>query len=61
MGPVVRCFWNGVPAKEVWIRLLGLALHLWKELFSLYGTGVEVLLWWMKISLRIEIVNGLDL
>lgn len=26
-----------------------------------YGTGVEVLLWWMKISLRIEIVNGLDL
>ena len=39
--PEVGCFRSGFHAKEMWVRLLGLPLHLWsKELFKLVGDEV---------------------
>ena len=38
--PEVGCFSNGVFAREVWVRVVGLPLHLWnREVFKLIGDG----------------------
>ena len=37
-GLEVGCFWNGSHAKEVWVRVAGLPLHLWsREVFKRIG------------------------
>ena len=41
-APEVGCFQSGFYTNEVWVRLLGLPLHLWsKESFKLVPTVVE--------------------
>ena len=38
--PEVGCFCNKVSAKEAWVRVVGLPLHLWsREVFKLIGDG----------------------
>ncbi|RVW49309.1 hypothetical protein CK203_073238 [Vitis vinifera] len=38
--PEVGCFCNGAFASEVWVRVVGLPLHLWnREVFKLIGDG----------------------
>ena len=38
--PEVGCFGNEVKAKEAWVRVVGLPLHLWsREVFKLIGDG----------------------
>ena len=38
--PEVGCFSNGAFASEVWVRVVGLPLHLWnREVFKLIGDG----------------------
>ena len=38
--PEVGCFSNGAFAREVWVRVVGLPLHLWnREVFKLIGDG----------------------
>ena len=37
-GPEVGCFRNGSHAKEVWVKVVGLPLHLWsREVFKSIG------------------------
>ena len=34
----MRCFWNESHVKEVWVRVVGLPLHLWsREVFKRIG------------------------
>ncbi|RVW99755.1 hypothetical protein CK203_029302 [Vitis vinifera] len=34
----VGCFWNEIHAKEVWVRIVGISLHLWsREVFKRIG------------------------
>ena len=34
----MRCLWNGRQAKEVWVEVVGLPLHLWsREVFKSIG------------------------
>ena len=36
--PEVGCFWNGNHAKEVWVKVVGLPLHIWsREVFKRSG------------------------
>ncbi|KAL6343233.1 hypothetical protein AAG906_021144 [Vitis piasezkii] len=36
--PEVGCFWNEIHAKEVWVRAVGISLHLWsREVFKRIG------------------------
>ena len=58
-SPEVGCFKEGASAKEIWVRMIGLSVHLWrKDFFKRVGDACEVL--WLWIQWRDIIYSGLE-